>query len=381
MINVAILGSTGSIGQQTLSVIRRYPDRFRVRALVCGTNSELLLSQAEEFRPDFVGIANENQAKVLRGLSYGAQIEVGRDAQTIAASLPFVDVVVAAIVGLDGLRGVIAAIESGKNVALANKETLVACGQCVMSMARKRGVSILPIDSEHCAVWQCLQSGEKKEVSRIILTASGGPFRGKDKEFLRGVTPEMAIKHPNWNMGRKISVDSATMMNKGLELIEARWLFDCENVDYIIQPDSIIHSMVEYCDGAIIAQIASPTMEMPIQYALSYPERLPMDGAKFDFSKSIRFEKPNEDVFPLPKLARESLKIGGTAPAILNAANEAAVKLFLDKKIAFTDIMTIVANILDRESPTSYDDWRDVESVHMRVCELVARDYKKLTEI
>lgn len=381
MVNVAILGSTGSIGQQTLSVIRRYPDRFRVRALVCGTNSELLLSQAEEFRPDFVGIANESQAKALRGLSYGAQIEVGRDAQTIAASLPFVDVVVAAIVGLDGLRGVIAAIESGKNVALANKETLVACGQCVMSMARKRGVSMLPIDSEHCAVWQCLQSGEKKEVSRIILTASGGPFRGKDKEFLRGVTPEMAIKHPNWNMGRKISVDSATMMNKGLELIEARWLFDCENVDYIIQPDSIIHSMVEYCDGAIIAQIASPTMEMPIQYALSYPERLPMDGAKFDFSKSIRFEKPNEDVFPLPKLARESLKIGGTAPAILNAANEAAVKLFLDKKIAFTDIMTIVANILDRESPTSYDDWRDVESVHMRVCELVARDYKKLTEI
>lgn len=381
MVNVAILGSTGSIGQQTLSVIRRYPDRFRVRALVCGTNSELLLSQAEEFRPDFVGIANESQAKALRGLSYGAQIEVGRDAQTIAASLPFVDVVVAAIVGLDGLRGVIAAIESGKNVALANKETLVACGQCVMSMARKRGVSMLPIDSEHCAVWQCLQSGERKEVSRIILTASGGPFRGKDKEFLRGVTPEMAIKHPNWNMGRKISVDSATMMNKGLELIEARWLFDCENVDYIIQPDSIIHSMVEYCDGAIIAQIASPTMEMPIQYALSYPERLPMDGAKFDFSKSIRFEKPNEDVFPLPKLARESLKIGGTAPAILNAANEAAVKLFLDKKIAFTDIMTIVANILDRESPTSYDDWRDVESVHMRVCELVARDYKKLTEI
>lgn len=381
MINVAILGSTGSIGQQTLSVIRRYPDRFRVRALVCGTNSELLLSQAEEFRPDFVGIANESHAKALRGLSYGAQIEVGRDAQTIAASLPFVDVVVAAIVGLDGLRGVIAAIESGKNVALANKETLVACGQCVMSLARKRGVSILPIDSEHCAVWQCLQSGEKKEVSRIILTASGGPFRGKDKEFLRGVTPEMAIKHPNWNMGRKISVDSATMMNKGLELIEARWLFDCENVDYIIQPDSIIHSMVEYCDGAIIAQIASPTMEMPIQYALSYPERLPMDGAKFDFSKSIRFEKPNEDVFPLPKLARESLKIGGTAPAILNAANEAAVKLFLDKKIAFTDITTIVANILDRESPTSYDDWRDVGSVHMRVCELVARDYKKLTEI
>ncbi len=380
MINVAILGSTGSIGRQTLSVIRRYPDKFRVRALVCGANSELLLSQAEEFCPDFVGIANENESKALSRLSYKAQIEVGYNAQTVAAALPFVDVVVAAIVGLDGLRGVIAAIEAGKNVAFANKETLVACGQCVMSMAREHGVSILPIDSEHCAVWQCLQNAKKDEVSRIILTASGGPFRGKDKDFLSKITPEMAIKHPNWNMGKKISVDSATMMNKGLELIEARWLFDCENVDYIIQPDSIIHSMVEYCDGAIIAQIASPTMEMPIQYALSYPERLPMEGAKFDFSKPIYFEKPNEDVFPLPKLARESLKAGGTAPAILNAANEAAVKLFLDRKISFTDITTIVANILDSELSTAYSDWREVELIHMSVCERVAREYKKLTE-
>ena len=364
MINVCILGSSGSIGKQTLSVIRRYSDLFRVVALVCGSDADILISQAEEFKPEFVGIADESKANKLK-LSYPCQVYAGKDAQKIAASLPSVDVVVAAVVGLAGLEGVVSAIKAGKKVALANKETLVSCGEYITNLAKEKNVDILPVDSEHCAVFQCLKSGEKRDVSRIILTASGGPFYGVlGREELASITPEQAVKHPNWSMGKKISVDSATMMNKGLEIIEARWLFDCKNIDYVIQPDSIIHSMVEYKDGAIIAQIARPTMEMPIQYALTYPRHLDMEEAKFDFSKDIRFLKKKEDLFPMPKFCKEALKIGGTAPCLVNAANEAAVALFLKRKISFTDITDIVEHTLNTGRFSDYTSYEEIIAMH-----------------
>ena len=382
MINVAILGSTGSIGRQTINVVRRYPELFRIRALVCGSDADILLSQANEFKPDFVGIANESKLQTVRnGLNYKCETASGDEAQIIGASLPQVDVVVCAVVGLKGLNGVIAGINAGKKIALANKETLVGCGEYVMALAKKKGVPILPVDSEHCAIFQCLLSGRKDDLSRIILTASGGPFRNaKTREELENITPEQAVKHPNWSMGKKISVDSATMMNKGLEIIEARWLFDCENIDYIIQPDSIIHSMVEYNDGSVIAQIAKPNMELPIQYALTYPARMDCGLGRFDFTKDIRFIQPNEELFPLPKYAKDALKEGGTTPAILNAVNEASVALFLDKKIKFTDIMTLAGHTLNTEKGVSYSDYREIIELHERIYTQTLTNYNKILE-
>lgn len=378
MINVAVLGCSGSIGRQTLNVIRRNSDKFRVCALCCGSNADILLSQAEEFKPDFVGISDETKASELKKLSYKCQTYAGADAQEIAASLKIADIVVAAVVGLNGLKGVIAAINAGKRIALANKETLVACGEYVMGAARKKGVEILPVDSEHSAVFQCLKCGKRSELKRIILTASGGPFRNaKTLDELKSITPEQAIKHPNWSMGKKISVDSATMMNKGLEIIEARWLFDSENIDYIIQPDSIIHSMVEFVDGSVIAQIARPDMEIAISYALGYPDRLNGKTEAFDFSKDIRFLKPNEELFVMPRLAKEAMKAGGTAPAILNAANEAAVKLFLDGKIAFTDIMRIVEHTLNSEKTSRYTDYREILQLHDEIYNRIINGYAR----
>lgn len=368
MINVAVLGCTGSIGRQTLNVIRRNPDKFRVSALVCGSDADILLSQAEEFKPDFVGIADETKRMRLDELKYRCEKFAGAKAQEYAAALPCVDTVVAAVVGLNGLKGVIAAINAGKRVALANKETLVAAGRYVTDLAKSKNVDILPVDSEHCAVFQCLKSGKKSELKRIILTASGGPFFGaKNLDELKEITPEQAVRHPNWAMGKKISVDSATMMNKGLELIEARWLFDTMDVDYIIQPESVIHSMVEFVDGSVIAQLAPPDMEMPIAYALNYPDRFEAGCPKFDFTKNIRFFEPNEEVFPLPKLAKSALKEGGTAPAILNAANEAAVRLFLEHKIGFTDIMRIVEHTLNSEKAGEYGDYLEIIELHNRI--------------
>ncbi len=381
MVNLCILGSTGSIGKQTLSVVRRYPNFFRVSALVCGSDADILLQQAKEFKPDFVGIADKSKADRLKELDFSCKTYAGEDAQEIAASLTQVDTVVAAVVGLNGLKGVVSAINNKKRVALANKETLVGAGEYIMSLAKEKGVEILPVDSEHCAVFQCLKSGEKREVRRIILTASGGPFRGQKIDALRSVTPEQAIKHPNWSMGKKISVDSATLMNKGLEIIEARWLFDCENIDYIIQPDSIIHSMVEFVDGAVMAQIARPTMEMPIQYALTYPERWDLGEPQFDFTKDIKFLAPDEENFPMPAFAKRALKIGGTMPAMINSANEAAVDLFLNKKIGFTDIMKIVEHILNNEKANKYADYKEIISLHNEIFARVQKDYGRITEI
>lgn len=381
MIGVAILGCTGSIGKQTLDVVRQYKDEFRVCALVCGTDAVTLIKQAEEFRPEFVGIADETKREALCEIDYKCEICAGENAQEIAASLPSVDIVVASVVGLSGLKGVIAAINAGKRVALANKETLVACGKYVTELAAKKHVEILPVDSEHSAIFQCLGDGRREDLKRLILTASGGPFRGaKSRDELKNVTPEQAVRHPNWSMGKKISVDSATMMNKGLEIIEARWLFGTENIDYIIQPESIIHSMVEFNDGTVVAQIAPTDMTLPIQYALTYPKRVASKYGNYKFDRPITFIEPNEEVFPMPGLAKAAMREGGTAPAILNAANEAAVALFLNGKIGFTDITSIAEHILDIEKATPYGDYREIIELHEKVCRTVNRDYKRISE-
>lgn len=381
MIGVAILGCTGSIGKQTLDVVRQYKDEFRVCALVCGTDAVTLIKQAEEFRPEFVGIADETKREALCEIGYKCEIFAGENAQEIAASLSSVDIVVASVVGLSGLKGVITAINAGKRVALANKETLVACGKYVTELAAKKHVEILPVDSEHSAIFQCLGGGRREDLKRLILTASGGSFRGaKSRDELKNVTPEQAVRHPNWSMGKKISVDSATMMNKGLEIIEARWLFGTENIDYVIQPESIIHSMVEFNDGTVVAQIAPTDMTLPIQYALTYPKRVASKYGNYKFDRPITFIEPNEEVFPLPRLAKAAMREGGTAPAILNAANEAAVALFLNGKIGFTDITSIAEHILDIEKATSYEDYREIIELHEKVCCTVNRDYKRFLE-
>lgn len=381
MIGVAILGCTGSIGKQTLDVVRQYKDEFRVCALVCGTDAVTLIKQAEEFRPEFVGIADETKREALCEIGYKCEIFAGENAQEIAASLSSVDIVVASVVGLSGLKGVITAINAGKRVALANKETLVACGKYVTELAAKKHVEILPVDSEHSAIFQCLGGGRREDLKRLILTASGGPFRGaKSRDELKSVTPEQAVRHPNWSMGKKISVDSATMMNKGLEIIEARWLFGTENIDYVIQPESIIHSMVEFNDGTVVAQIAPTDMTLPIQYALTYPKRVASKYGNYKFDRPITFIEPNEKVFPMPGLAKAAMREGGTAPAILNAANEAAVALFLNGKIGFTDITSIAEHILDIEKATPYEDYREIIELHEKVSCTVNRDYKRISE-
>ena len=380
MINIAVLGCTGSIGVQTLNVVRRYPRLFHISALCCGTNANLLIEQAKEFKPEFVGISDETQAHRLQELSYGCKTCAGKDAQIIAGALDSVDTVVCAVVGLAGIDGVISAVKSGKRVALANKETLVSCGELVMNLAKSTGAEIIPVDSEHSAIFQCLNADKKAPLRRIILTASGGPFRGKDKDFLSTVTPAQAVAHPNWNMGKKISVDSATMMNKGLEIIEARWLFNTQNIDYIIQPKSIIHSMVEFYDGSVFAQMARPTMEMPIQYALTYPERLDLEQPQFDFSTAIEFFPPNEETFPMPSYCRKALQIGGTMPAMINSANECAVKLFLEEKIGFTDIMKIVEHTLNNEKAVEYNSVEQIKAIHDEIFNKILNDYQSITE-
>lgn len=381
MIGVSVLGSTGSIGVQTLNVVRRYPDRFKVVALACGKNARLLAEQANEFKPEFVGIADESgYAQLKEELNYRCDVASGETVQATAASASGADVVVAAVVGLSGLSGVIAAINAGKRVALANKETLVACGEYVTRLAKAKGVEIFPVDSEHCAVFQCLKSGRKEDLKRIILTASGGPFRGKKSSELEFVTPEQAVRHPNWSMGRKISVDSATMMNKGLEIIEARWLFDTTNIDYIIHPESIIHSMAEFNDGSVSAQLAVPSMELPIQYALTYPEHVPTGLPSLDFSKPMTFFKPDEESFPAPSYAIAALKAGGTAPAELNAANEAAVELFLRRKIGFNDISRIARRTIENARAEAYSLYEQILEVHERTINDVFENYSRYAE-
>ncbi|MDE6398848.1 MAG: 1-deoxy-D-xylulose-5-phosphate reductoisomerase, partial [Clostridiales bacterium] len=310
MKRIAILGSTGFIGTQALQIIEKYPDRFRAVALTANDNAELLAAQAKKFCPDYVGICNENKYDLLQR-NVTCRTGCGVECLTEAASVDC-DIVLAAVVGCAGLHGVLAAIEHGRTVALANKESLVAAGELVTDLARNKGVTLLPVDSEHSAIWQCLHSGNRADVRRLILTASGGPFYNADPAMLKNVTPAQAVNHPTWRMGKKISTDSATMMNKGLEIIEARWLFDTDAIDYVIHPQSIVHSMVEFTDGAVIAQLSMPDMRLPIQLAFTYPERIPSATPPLQFD-TLTFLSPKEDLFPLPALAKRSLHMGGNA--------------------------------------------------------------------
>ncbi len=356
MKKIGILGSTGSIGTQTLEIVRNNPD-LQVTALAAGSNVSLMEKQIREFRPLLCVMWQESTANELRERTKDlpVKIESGMEGLLAMAQLPEMEVLVTAIVGMIGIRPTIAAIEAGKTIALANKETLVTAGHLIMPLAKKKKVPILPVDSEHSAIFQSMNGERHERVSRILLTASGGPFRGKKRQELSDITVEDALKHPNWSMGRKITVDSATLVNKGLEVIEAKWLFGVEpkDIQVIVHPQSIIHSMVEYEDGAVMAQLGLPDMKLPIQYALFYPDRRPMEGERIDFFKlaSITFEKPDTDTFRGLALAYEAAGIGGSMPTVLNAANERAVSLFLDRKIRFLEIYDLIQGAMENHKP------------------------------
>lgn len=351
--NIVILGSTGSIGTQTLDVIRQLPEQFQVTALAAGGGRiERLLEQIREFHPKAVAVYEEKSAKELSQLTSGMGVKIlkGMDGLLEIVSLPEADMVVTAMVGMIGIRPTVQAIQSGKTIALANKETLVCAGEYIMGLAQKHQVPILPVDSEHCAIFQCLQGVKSEQVKKILITASGGPFRGWSRKQLETVTPEQALKHPNWTMGAKISIDSATLMNKGLEMIEARWLFNQTNIQPIVHPQSIIHSMVELKDGTVMAQLGVPDMRLPIEVAMLYPERGPEITAELNLLQCgpLTFEGIDEETFPSVRMAREALHRGGLFPAIYNAANEQAVRRFLNRRISFLDIFTEVEKALER---------------------------------
>lgn len=348
MKNIVLLGSTGSIGTQTLDVVRSYKEDLHVVALAAGSSVEKMEQQIREFSPSYAVMWSEEAAKDLKQRVSDLQVQVltGMDGLLAISVLPEADVVLTAIVGMIGIRPTIAAIEAGKDIALANKETLVTAGHIIMPLAKKHGVKILPVDSEHSAIFQSLNGEPKDKIRQILLTASGGPFRGFAKEQLINVKAADALKHPNWTMGRKITIDSATMVNKGLEVMEAGWLFHVppEKITVVVQPQSIIHSMVEYVDGAVIAQLGVPDMKLPIQYALFYPDRRPMQENNIDFFKlgRITFEEPDMEVFTGLKLAYEAFRAGGSMPTVFNAANEKAVSLFLQDKIGFLEIPELI---------------------------------------
>ena len=376
MKHVAIIGSTGSIGTQTLEIARWNQD-IKICALSAGRNIDLLEKQAREFRPEIVGLWDEKLADELRDRLKDMDIRVvsGMDGLIEIAEYKTSDILVTAIVGMIGIRPTVAAIKAGKDIALANKETLVTAGHIIMPLAKEKGVSILPVDSEHSAIFQSLQGNTHDSIEKILLTASGGPFRGKSREFLKHVKLEDALKHPNWSMGRKITIDSATMVNKGLEVIEAKWLFDVapENIQVVIQPQSIIHSMVEYKDGAVIAQLGTPDMKLPIQYALFYPERRYMPGDRLDFMKlsSIVIETPDMDTFLGLRYAYKAIGIGGSMPTVFNAANEYAVKQFLDRKIDFLDIYDIIRASMDHHKLIENPDIDEILATEQEVYEFI----------
>ena len=361
MKKIAILGSTGSIGTQTLEIVRNNGD-LEVTALAAGNNIDLLEQQIREFRPKLAAVWKEERAAELKSRVRDMDIEIvsGMDGLLSVAAEPESEILVTAIVGMIGILPTIEAIKAGKDIALANKETLVTAGHIIMPLAKERGVSILPVDSEHSAIFQSLQGGQRKALHKILLTASGGPFRGKKREELKDIRVEDALKHPNWEMGKKITIDSSTMVNKGLEVIEAKWLFGVavDQIQVVVQPQSIIHSMVEYEDGAVIAQLGTPDMKLPIQYALYYPERRYLPGGRLDFAalQQITFEKPDMETFYGLKLAYEAGRRGGSLPTVLNAANERAVAMFLDRKIGYLQIPEIIQACMENhkniEDPT-----------------------------
>ncbi len=354
MKNVFVLGSTGSIGVNTLNVIREFGDKFRLAGITANANIELLEKQAREFNPGLVVVKNREKAVILEKRLSDTDCLVlgGEDSLLSAARENDYDIFVSSLVGFAGLAPTIEAIKRKKRIALANKETLVAAGELVKSLCLEYGSELLPIDSEHSAIFQCLTGESEKDIFKIILTASGGPFRTRSKEEFENITVEEALNHPNWKMGRKITIDSATMMNKGLEVIEARWLFGLngERIEVIIHPQSIIHSMVEFVDGSIKAQMSIPDMKLPIQYALSYPERLSSNFVETNLTKihQLSFYEPDYDKFECLKLAYDSMEAGGTAPCLLNAANEIAVNKFLTGKIKFTQIPELIKSCLDK---------------------------------
>lgn len=352
--NIAILGSTGSIGQSALEVVRAMPN-LNVVAISGHRNLEKLVEQAREFSPEFLVAADPNVAKSFEFPNLpGTEILIGPEQLDRIASLPEVDIVLAAIVGVAGLPSTWAALENGKTVALANKETLVVAGHLMSELADRRGATILPVDSEHSAVFQALKSGTGSEVSRIVLTASGGPFRDFDSAQMKCVTVEQALAHPTWDMGQKITIDSATMMNKTLEVIEAKWLFGVKpnQIEVVIHPQSIVHSLVEFVDGSTIAQMSPPDMMLPIQYALTYPDRMPGPSPRLDLTQAMNLEffPPDVSRFPALELGYEVVRFGGSTGAVLNAANEAAVAAFLNQEISFTDIVTACREILDQHN-------------------------------
>ncbi|MDD6218037.1 MAG: 1-deoxy-D-xylulose-5-phosphate reductoisomerase [Selenomonadaceae bacterium] len=347
MKNLVVLGSTGSIGTQTLDVVRANPDRFHISVLVANRSDELLEKQIKEFQPELAVLSDEAAAKRLKERFAGkTRIEGGRQAVIDAAVYPDADIIVTSLMGFAGLEPTMAALEAGKDIALANKETLVVAGELVMAKAKEKGCAILPVDSEHCALFQCLQGQDRAALEKLIITASGGPFRGKKADQLQNVTIKDVLAHPTWNMGQKITVDSASLINKGLEVIEARWLYDVDfdRIQVVVHPQSIIHSMVQYQDGTVMAQLGCTDMRLPIQYALTYPERVVSSFPRVDFYElaKLTFEKPDMDTFRGLKLAFEAGRTGGTMPCIMNAANEVAVEAFLRGESGFLRIYELI---------------------------------------
>ncbi len=379
--SIAILGSTGSIGTQALDVIRANKNSFTVEVLVANTNADLLIKQALEFNPNCVVIADEDKYSFVKDALQKHDIKVfaGSKAISEVVQIEGIDMVLAAIVGYAGLESTIAAINAGKQIALANKETLVVAGDLVTALARQKGVNIYPVDSEHSAIFQCLSGEFHNPIEKIYLTASGGPFRGKDKNFLASVKKEQALKHPNWEMGAKITIDSASMMNKGLEVIEAKWLFGLkpEQIDVIVHPQSIVHSLVQFVDGSIKAQMGLPDMKLPIQYALGYPERIKSDFPRFNFLNypQLTFEAADASTFRNLALAYQAMNKGGNAPCVLNAANEIAVEAFLKDKISFLKMSDIVEKCLECVSfiaKPSYQNYVETDMETRRVAKEIS---------
>ncbi|MGN0431587.1 MAG: 1-deoxy-D-xylulose-5-phosphate reductoisomerase [Lachnospiraceae bacterium] len=380
MKKIAILGSTGSIGTQTLEIVRANKD-LKVVALAAGENVTLMEQQIREFNPNLAVMWSEEAAKDLkqRVADTGVKVLYGMDGLLKLAVLPEAEVLVTAIVGMIGIRPTIAAIEAGKTIALANKETLVCAGHIIMPLAKEKGVPILPVDSEHSAIFQSMNGEPKNRISKILLTASGGPFRGKTRDELLHIKPEHALKHPNWTMGRKITIDSSTLVNKGLEVIEAKWLFDVDfsQIQVVVHPQSVIHSMVEYVDGGIMAQLGTPDMKLPIQYALFYPDRRPMAGKRLDFYElaNITFEKPDMETFTGLKLAYEAGAQGGSMPTVFNAANEKAVSLFLEGKIAYLQIAEIIEACMHNHKRIDNPDVAQILNAENETYEYIAGKY------
>ena len=373
---LAILGSTGSIGTQTLDVVREHSDKFEAYILTAGNNADLLIEQAMEFKPETVVIGNTDKYQMVKDALEGYPIKVFTGEDAIAQVVEFgnVDMVVTAMVGYAGLKPTINAIKAGKHIALANKETLVVAGELIMGLAKENKVEILPVDSEHSALYQCMAGEWQNPIEKVILTASGGPFRTRNYEYLQTVTSAEALKHPNWDMGAKITIDSATMMNKGFEVIEAKWLFDVKHnqIEVVVHPQSIVHSLVEFKDGSIKAQMGLPDMKLPIQYALSYPRRLPSSFPRFNFMAypELTFEQPDPEKFRCLELAYQAMYCGGNIPCIMNAANEVVVKAFLQDKIGFLDIAEIIEKTMEKTAHIkrpSYEDYVATDAEARRI--------------